>query len=60
MTLNVPYKMRAGLYVFTALGTPVMAYLLARGFIGELELGLWSAEVTVVTTLAALNTTPTK
>lgn len=60
MTLNIPYKVRAALYVFTAVGTPVIAYLLARGIIGELEVGLWSAEVTVVTALAAFNTVPTK
>lgn len=60
MTLNVPYKVRAALYVFTAVGSPVMAYLLAKGFVGELEMVLWSAEVTAVAALAAFNTEPTK
>lgn len=60
MTLNVPYKIRAGLYVFTAVGTPIVTYLLARQIIGDLEMALWGAEVTVVTALAALNTTPTQ
>lgn len=59
MTLNVPPKVRAFLYVFTALGTPVVAYLFAKGFIGELEVTLWSAEVAVVSSLAAFNTMPT-
>jgi hypothetical protein len=60
MTLNVPYKIRAALYVFTAVGTPVVTYLLARQIIGDLEMALWGAEVTVVAALAAFNTTPTK
>lgn len=60
MTFNVPYKIRAGLYLLTAIGTPVVAYLFAKGFIGDLEVVLWSAEVTVVSALAAFNTVPTK
>lgn len=55
MKLNVPPRVRAGLYVLTALGTPLMAYLFARSFIGELEVALWAAEVTAVNALAALN-----
>lgn len=55
MNLNVPYKIRAGLYVFTAVGTPVVGYLLTKGIIGELEVAFWSAEVAVVSALAALN-----
>ena len=60
MTFNVPYKVRAALYVLTAVGTPIIAYLFAKDIIGELETVLWSAEVTVVAALAAFNTTPTK
>lgn len=60
MTLNVPYKARAVLYVLTAIGSPVIAYLAAREIIGELEVALWSAEVTIVAALAAFNTVPTK
>lgn len=56
MTLNLPSRVRGALYVITALGTPLMAYLLARGVISELEVALWSAEVTVVSALAAFNT----
>lgn len=60
MTLSVPYKVRAALYVLTALGTPVVAYLFAKEYIGTLEVTLWSAEVAVVSALAAFNTVPTK
>lgn len=55
MNLTLPSKVRAGLYVLTALGSPVMAYLLAKGVIGELELSLWSGLVTAVGSMAALN-----
>lgn len=57
MKFNLPPKIRATLYVVTAIGTPIVAYLLAKGYIGELEVGLWSAEVTVVNAMAALNVT---
>lgn len=60
MTLNIPYKIRAGLYAANTLGSPLMAYLLARDIIGVLEVGLWAAEMTAVFALAGLNTTPTE
>lgn len=56
MPLNPPRRVRAFLYVLTAVGTPVAVYLQAKGIIGDLEFVLWGAEVTVVNTLAALNT----
>lgn len=58
MTINLPAKLRMALYIFTAVGSPVMAYLLAKDIIGELEIALWSAEVLVVGGLAAFKTTP--
>lgn len=58
MTFNVPYKIRAALYIITGVGTPIVAYLLAKGYIGTLEVTLWSAEVAVVSGLAAFNTEP--
>jgi hypothetical protein len=57
MKFNLPNRVRAALYVFTSLGTPVVAYAFAKEWIGELEVALWSAEVAVVTAMAALNTT---
>lgn len=56
MNLKVNPKIRASLYVLTAVGTPVMAYLLAKHIVGDLEMTLWSAEVTVVSALAAFKT----
>lgn len=58
MNLNPPRRVRAALYVLTAIGTPIAAYLKFRGIIGDPELALWGAEVTVVNGLAALNTAP--
>ncbi len=56
MRINPPRRVRAALYVLTAIGTPIAAYLKLKGYIGDPELALWGAEVTVVNTLAALNT----
>lgn len=58
MQINLPAKVRAALYILTALGTPFVAYLAATGVIGNLEVSLWSAEVTAVSALAAFNVTP--
>lgn len=60
MIFNVPYKVRAGLYALTAIGTPVIAYLFAKEIIGELEVTLWAAEVSVVTAMAGFNTRPSE
>jgi hypothetical protein len=57
MNLNLPPKARQVAYAFTALGTPVVAYLQVKGIIGDAEAVLWAAEVTVVSALAAYNTT---
>lgn len=57
MKLNLPYRVRVVAYIATAIGTPIIAYLNARHFIGSLEVALWSAEVAVVGGLAALNVT---
>lgn len=60
MTFRIPYRIRAGIYIFTALFTPVVIYLKAKGIIGDLEVGLWSAEVTVASSMAAFNTSTPK
>lgn len=55
MQVNLPIQVRLALYIFTAIASPVVAYLLAKGYIGELEMLLWSTEVTAVSALAAFN-----
>lgn len=56
MQLNLPPKVRSTLYIITAVGTPLVAYLLAKHVIGQLEVTLWSAEVAVTGGVAALHT----
>ena len=60
MKLNIPPKIRARIYILTALGTPVVAYLKSRHLIGDAEVALWSSEVAAVGAMAALNITPDK
>ena len=59
MRFNLPSRARVVIYIVTALGAPVMAYLFAKGYIGELEVGLFSALVTAVNGMAALNVSNT-
>jgi hypothetical protein len=56
MKLNLPPKVRAALYIFTAIGTPIVGYLLEKSYIGQLEVSLWYAEVTVISVMAYFNT----
>lgn len=58
MKLNPPRRVRAAIYVTNMVGTPVIAYALAKGWIGPLEVTLWGAEVTAAFGLAGLNATP--
>ena len=57
MSFNPPYKVRAGLYILIALGTPVIGYLKSKGYIGDLEVSLWGGLVMATSGLAALNIT---
>lgn len=58
MRINIPAPVRVALYILTMLGAPVAVYLRASGVIGDLELALWSAEVSAVSALAAFNVPP--
>lgn len=55
MQFNLRPKVRATLYVLTAIGTPLVGYLFAKGLIGNLEVTLWATEVSVVSAMAAFN-----
>lgn len=55
MELNIPYKVRAAIYVLNLIGAPFVAYALAKGWIGQLEVNLWAAELTAVLAMAGLN-----
>lgn len=60
MKYNIPYRVRAAIYGLNVLGSPVMAYLLAKNVIGTLEVGLWAAEMTAVFAMAGLNVSSNK
>jgi len=55
MTVNLSKPWRIALYCLNALGTPVVVYARAKGWIGDLEMTLWGAEVTGAFALAGLN-----
>lgn len=55
MKINLPGWARFLIYAINVLGSPVVAYLRAKGVIGDLELTLWSAEVAAAFLLAGLN-----
>lgn len=57
MQINIPPVVRFALYIVTALGTPVVEYLRARGVFGALEVALWNSEVAAVAAMAAFNVT---
>lgn len=58
MKLNLPPMVRVSIYVVSAFGTPVVTYLFAKELVGQLEVSLWGAFVTVANTMAALNVNP--
>lgn len=55
MRVNPSRRWRIVVYVVNAFGTPVVMYARAKGWIGDLELNLWGAEVAAAFTLAGLN-----
>lgn len=56
-TITMPCWVRLAVYLVTGLGTPIVMYALAKGWIGELEATLWGAEVAFAMTVAGLNAT---
>lgn len=55
MKIKIPRKIRALLYIITAVGSPIMVYLLALGVVNDAAMVLWGAEVAVVAALAGFN-----
>jgi hypothetical protein len=53
----IPPVARFVLYLLSAIGTPVVGYLLAKGYIGEAETALWGGLVVIVNAIAASNVT---
>lgn len=55
MTVNVPPRIRLVIYLLNIFGAPLAAYLFAKGWIGELEVTLFGAEVAAAFLVAGLN-----
>lgn len=55
MRVNPSRRLRVAVYVLNIVGTPIVMYARAKGWIGDLELNLWGAEVAAAFTLAGLN-----
>lgn len=60
MKINLPSKIRAGLYAFFTLASPVVVYLSVTEVLGPNEVALFTAVSTAVFGLAALNTDTSK
>lgn len=56
MKVNLPPKVRLGIYIFTGIGSFVVAYLKVKGYIGDPEMALWVGASGFVNGLAAINT----
>lgn len=52
---NPPAKVRAALYLLSAVGSVVVSYLSVKHYIGDAEVALWSGLVGVIGSMAALN-----
>ena len=57
--IQLPPKVRLAIYLVSGLGSAVVAYLVAKNYIGDAEVTLWAAVVAVVNGLSAANV-PTK
>lgn len=57
MQYNPPPKIRALLYLGSAVGSALVSYLSIKHYIGDAEVALWGALVGVVNSMAALNVT---
>lgn len=58
MSINLPSKVRAALYIFTAIGSLVVTYLAATSVISAPEVALWTGFTVFVSGLARINVTP--
>lgn len=56
-TIPIPDKVRFAIYVISAVGSAVVAYLKAAGYIGDNEVTLWLALAAIASTVSASNVT---
>ncbi len=57
MTINLPYKIRAAVYVGSGVLSLLVGYLKVKGIIGDPEVALWASISAFANGLAALNVT---
>jgi hypothetical protein len=55
MSINLPTKVRAAIYIIMGVASPVVAYLSINGIISEPEVALYASIMTFVSGLAAIN-----
>jgi len=55
MSINLPYKVRAIIYILSGITSPLVVYLSINGSISEAEVALYASIMTFVTGLAAVN-----
>lgn len=55
MIINLPYKVRAALYIAIGIVSPLVAYFSATGAIDENIVTTYAAIVTFISGLAAIN-----
>ena len=55
MTLNLPYKVRAAIYIIIVLGTAVIVPLNSAGVLNDTVLAVWSSLAGAGSLLAVLN-----
>ena len=60
MTLNLPSKVRLGVYVFFGVGSIAITYLRAANIVGDNEVTAWVALTVFGNGLAALNVDTSK
>lgn len=55
-SINIPAKVRFYLYLFTALGSIVVGYTVAKGYIGDAEVVAWTGFAGLINGLSASKT----
>jgi len=55
MTLNLPYQVRAAIYVIVVMGTAILVPLNVAGVVSEVVMSVWTSVAGAASALAALN-----
>lgn len=55
MKFNPSFRVRATIYILATISSPIVAYMNDKNIIGDMEVNLWSALMSAIFVLAALN-----